>query len=1327
MCEMYSCPVNYNIDSDKDDQSLWDSQESMEDKIILETEITLKTGPNITMQIHEESRTNSGTSHEGEQNSNKTQAILRIFEDSESDFDEYRNTPRSPRKVRFGGESVKLRTPESDSSHQTEDEINQVSSIKITVTDAMSIKTKRSLIPVRVSSLPSTPKKSLSFQESGTRKYKSVPDLAMGSSKIPLRKKAMQRQMSIHSKIGGNLVEDAPAIKTSSDLKDRSDNLRHEGHLRPSILKHNKAEGTISPIPVHNEVEILYNLTRSPERSRRNSAVSDLNSEQKNEVRDLKPSEETQNLRNSDESRNFESFSVFDKDNTRLVPKLSPPETEGKKLVVPIPTNKELFLQQSLSSLTSDDEVLAKSEALESLVKMLKESGTCESLEAAPAALLFEALFACHHRDCLHSLADDALIIMIEGLRLEFLEKCLQRLALSLCKMGGSSGVRCALAVMKKLPPKKLQVEILCRAFGHRTREGALQILMSSARLYPRQDVEVAKIAEFAALALRDRRRKVKQAALETLAVTAQLSSVHEVLIIVEANIKNFGDFEDVMQVIRTRLSRKQLPTVNLDGTIRYSTPTDQTESDWISGTISKNANVSPSPSSSASSSNASANYWAHNMRHAQQFNAGSTFIRQLSESFEDDAFDGAAKEWTTGTATYCNNGKMAKPSKNGVLRPVYILQPDASPIQNGKSSRGYRKYDRGRSFSPPKHLRGQYPPASVEPISAYNSFNGNSLNAVNNNHSGTLESHARLQYPEFHTGIVHPPGFRKSLSSDQLYFNDRLSLKQEQYSHSLSSRSSSTSTGSSSRSGFWQRSAIPIPIAEQKLKIRHSSGSLLSTSGPLIAKRSILPTSHQTPSSSKSSPRHPSAQDNDSVTRLTLPASRSSGSDSSGYFTPSPPENHPPAFIKMDTEERLSSDIEESLSPSVNNNSQDCVDSHSSKSVSDGGCEGKENSNSTSLGIEEQNHYLGEAIHDNYPSVESIHLNNNQETEERPYSRASALDSAGTTVEIRRKSKSVIEFQNFLPKIGSRKIINSAPHKNEDEINNHHSGDMSPPSEPLDNQFLSTTSVTVRKTKLERRFCRTDSRKSVKASPRTQAVTESVHVRSAHKTKDVLPHILSQIDNPNWEITVDGLQGLAKLARENPDVVEHQLHQVCVSVAKQIKNLRSQVARIACNIAGELFMSCKHGLDMELDEIASPLLQRTADTNRFLRADANAALDIMCEHLPIHRVIPVITSRGCSHQNPIVRATSVRLLGDIVRRLGPDRTLVLPKDLRDKVMLCGANSLADGNLDARSHGKSLFKCLIGHSHFQRCLYDAVPQNILRHISKVLASIKPDI
>jgi hypothetical protein len=48
-----------------------------------------------------------------------------------------------------------------------------------------------------------------------------------------------------------------------------------------------------------------------------------------------------------------------------------------------------------------------------------------------------------------------------------------------------------------------------------------------------------------------------------------------------------------------------------------------------------------------------------------------------------------------------------------------------------------------------------------------------------------------------------------------------------------------------------------------------------------------------------------------------------------------------------------------------------------------------------------------------------------------------------------------------------------------------------------------------------------------------------------------------------------------------------------------------------------------------DLDELASPLLHRTADTNRFLRADSNAALDKMIEVVSPSRAVAVIVGKG--------------------------------------------------------------------------------------------------
>lgn len=114
-----------------------------------------------------------------------------------------------------------------------------------------------------------------------------------------------------------------------------------------------------------------------------------------------------------------------------------------------------------------------------------------------------------------------------------------------------------------------------------------------------------------------------------------------------------------------------------------------------------------------------------------------------------------------------------------------------------------------------------------------------------------------------------------------------------------------------------------------------------------------------------------------------------------------------------------------------------------------------------------------------------------------------------------------------------------------------------------------------------------------------------------------------------------------------------------------------------------------------------------------------------MCEHLPPHRVIGVIITRGCLHQNGVVRSASMKLLKDLAHKLGPDRVFQLQKEIRDKVLVAGANSLTDGSLEVRSHGKSLFTCLSCHPHFHKNLHEAVPQNVLRHIAKSLASLKP--
>ncbi|CAH1184100.1 unnamed protein product [Phyllotreta striolata] len=1299
ICEIYDLPIDYS-----DNEKLWSDEDSIEDKVILETEITLKTGPAITMKIHEESRPSSVV------DDHSKHGVLKILrDDSESDFEEVAR--RTPRKVRFGGESVKLRTPESDSSNQSDAK----STLRITVSDALSITTRKSLIPIRIKSLPTTPLRS-SNNIVKNRLHRSAPNLnrSFHKTKLPLKRDS-------------NLIE---KFKINEGKDTLMDNL-----VVPKLNSRRNSvtlEPKTSPSSPHKEIEVFHNLTRSPvmQRKMENSTSNNIstfnsfklfpdstsnedisiesttNNTNENKILALPPPEDVRNSMgksdmSAEKTNQLSSDSKISSSNEKINEydsfKVCPNDSEYSSRDENLDTKKkqnggfDLFQQWHNSSFNSEESSLSRSEALDNLVKMLKQPNTLENLEPGPAALLFEALFACQHLDKLHFLAEDAMGLMIRGVRKEVLDQCLGRLSIGICTLGAPTGINLALLLMKKCCPKNLLGEIMDRCFAHKTREGALQVLMASARLLPSSDIEVTKMAEFASATLRDRRRRVRHAALETLATLAQLRSNAEILEIVERVTKASPDHQYLLRVIRTRLSRRQLPVVESDGTVRYSTPRDQTELEWLSG---KN-NIEPnhSVSSSASSSNNSINYWKRNSRHEDIVESSITYTK-------DDSSSDRQQVWAVDPVVFHKNGFLRENNKTAnppVLRPVYILQPEAAT----DSGRGYRRYDRGRSFSPPKP-----------------------------NHKRSLSSYVAASDAQPLTSAPKAAGkckegVRKSFSSEQLFVKDR--DHQELHSFSLSSRSSTTSTGSSSKSGNWykeMRSGIPVPISsETKFRFRSNGTSSNSTSsGPIIARRSALGSVPSTPIITRSSPR----SSPEKTSNVLPPPPQSSGSESSGYFTP-PPDSKK-AFVKLDSVDRTSESDDKDDDKETNNNNIEEEDT-----TDNAGEFVKRNLSASSAETTVPNEEPTLPPTNSSPSKSSKVETPKREQIQRfsiSGSRESLFtEQARPLAEYRSKSRSVVDLQNFLPEITAiRKNLNSAPSIKDDLLSN---GNITistteeiqaviPINCVDDNPESPTKEITITR-KLSRRLSRTQSRRSIRSTPREPTPNSS---RSNIKLKDTLQLALNQLSNTEWEVMILGLQSLSRIAKYHPEVIEGQIHTVCVNLAKHIKNLRSQVARAACHTATELFASCRRSLEIELEEIAGPLLHRTADTNKFLRSDANAALDQMCEHLPISRVVAVITSRGCTHQNSIVRAASIRLITDLVKRHGSDKIFQMNKDVRDKIILAGANSLADGSVEARSHGKEMLSHLMVHPMFHKTLLEVVPQSTLRHIAKTLNSIK---
>lgn len=313
-----------------------------------------------------------------------------------------------------------------------------------------------------------------------------------------------------------------------------------------------------------------------------------------------------------------------------------------------------------------------------------------------------------------------------------------------------------------------------------------------------------------------------------------------------------------------------------------------------------------------------------------------------------------------------------------------------------------------------------------------------------------------------------------------------------------------------------------------------------------------------------------------------------SSGSDSSGYFTPpaDPPgtteSQHPPSrnsssrserFIKLDTpkynEQNFTVlDTEDDPETIVAERAHTLqVDQSFDESKSD------EDSK-----FDEPEEFEGKE------NVEVIDASSLVRSDSFNFDEIDFQSIQEQNREQRIWSKSEIDL-NTSPEV-NRKGINSAPIENLKaiEYKAFHGSPINTPNISVpgsidlqemvpEEEFICPVKKIVRKIKppISRKFsCRT---------PRNEKPSETL--RPFTKPREGLYETLTQLSSSEWEIMVKGLQGLRRLIRYHPETVESSMHSICVALGKHIRNLRSQVARAACSVASEMFNGPKRTLEM--------------------------------------------------------------------------------------------------------------------------------------------------
>lgn len=249
--------------------------------------------------------------------------LLRILTDDSED-----ELRRTPRRVRFGGEVVKMRTPDSDSNHPSDmendvtmvvkpwDDKSDQASIQIRCSEVTSKRSPasqkqlRSGIPVprlektkSIRSEPTSPVKqtdvSLDLKKGQSRSSPNLSvhrlgdDLVGGASRIPRRsvsrlkanivqgttiridindakapKVKIQAVQAIEEAEAPEILDSKKSTTPEEREKPKLSERRGSRHLSALKIEPRTRRDSFSPIPVHKEIEIFHNLTRSPDRSK---------------------------------------------------------------------------------------------------------------------------------------------------------------------------------------------------------------------------------------------------------------------------------------------------------------------------------------------------------------------------------------------------------------------------------------------------------------------------------------------------------------------------------------------------------------------------------------------------------------------------------------------------------------------------------------------------------------------------------------------------------------------------------------------------------------------------------------------------------------------------------------------------------------------------------------------------------------------------------------------------------------------------------------------------------------------------------------------------
>ncbi|XP_053695969.1 uncharacterized protein LOC128743420 [Sabethes cyaneus] len=979
------------------------------------------------------------------------------------------------------------------------------------------------------------------------------------------------------------------------------------------------------------------------------------------------------------------------------------------------------------------------------------------------------------------------LVNLVSRLPLENLEDRVNQIMIGLCRQGGPGSNNVAKALMQRLPTAAIVQRLLSDEFLHakssKFRENALQMVLFALMTFPSTYFDIKTLIARATEAALDRKKRVRHGALDVLAVLGQISSPKMVLDVVCSSVAQRTDGNHLIAAVKARLARKQLPFIGPDGTVEYAlkVPSCRTSSvimfgadvDWIE---------SGSGSASPTSMRAAKNYPSFQVDNGsfEEYRRKPSFqvfdeVKQPIESNKVVTSGWASKIPVSQTDNNiaANNGSRPfygnlqsrsypelseQQQQQQQQRKVSTLNGGSKPHPNGTGNIRTGKQATISRFPEMDHLKQNgrgglnaginSNPYEMKPARPMRSrlcsrMSDGFMSDTIANAKRVLQSESRPSTdPAIDNGAIRQSrnGMR-FYNPNMMSSNDCSSNKQQVSTHAqkldLDQRPNLSPSKNYGNVGHYQNNSNNINnnnngngngrffTAADTVETPCRPRFLGEATGGGINQESYIihrDEQYDSENDEKSS--------NDSTsTRIISNSTFNFGGQGSDHYPPS----HPPSILSsrpqsvtsrksagsgiLKNDGRLSRTSNISYSNPSLKQTGDSVSVRSNRSAKSRQNEPwyeREGTPARSEDVISSNQVQYESDYDDDVEEELVAEPKRTPKQRFPTPSPHPLQTSYSTEELSNTNYNHVEESELSP---PKSRIQSASLSNLQQLE-----DVEIPEQQMPAKKILKKPYLARKTSKVTPVKEVVS--GIKAKNKMNEMLFQKNMRKFDKPKDALANCIQHLESPNWEQNISGLQFFVRLIRHHPNIIDSQIHLLSVALAKQVRNLRSQVARSACQASAEFFSTHRRCIEGEAEDIATHLLHRTADTNKFLRADATHALESMCDNLSHSKVIHIISFKGATHQNAVVRTTAAKLLDKIVRQLGPEKVFTLPKESRDKLVLTGAQLLLEGSLETRNYTKSMFKQLSEHPNYNKVLLEVIPTRIYRNIEKALKSIR---